>query len=136
MHSRHVDRHAASALANINITPLVDVMLVLLVIFMLTLPMVTDTTPMILPQQAPPNSETPPPERRIELTAEGQLRWDGRALSAVELDAELRGLSTLPDATRPPLRIVAEGEVRYARVLRLLAKVHDLGFTAVRLDGR
>src|SRR3546814_9424746 len=69
--------------AQINITPLVDVLLVLLVIFMMTAPVLSRPIPLTLPQSAPPDAERlPPPEPiRLRIDAAGGLSWNGNATS-------------------------------------------------------
>src|SRR3546814_17822032 len=69
--------------AQINITPLVDVLLVLLVIFMMTAPVLSRPIPLTLPQSAPPDMERlqPPEPLRLRLDAAGGLGWTGHATS-------------------------------------------------------
>ena len=76
------------AMAEINITPLVDVMLVLLVIFLLSMPIVTRTLPLQLPAASPPQP-VQPTRLALDISAAGELRLDGAALPAAALDAAL-----------------------------------------------
>ncbi|HEX5755440.1 MAG TPA: biopolymer transporter ExbD [Arenimonas sp.] len=72
------------AMAEINVTPLVDVLLVLLIIFMIAMPMMTQRIPLTLPQPTPP-----PPERveplRLRVESGDLFRLDGRPMSRPQL---------------------------------------------------
>jgi len=112
-------------LASINITPLVDVMLVLLVIFMISAPALTRTIELDLPQPAP-NQD--PPAQRIDLRidASGGLYWNGAAqpMSALQglLEVERQ---RQPDARQPLLAIDASGDADYQAITRVLAAARN-----------
>ena len=92
-HESHRSHHAE--VAQINITPLVDVMLVLLVIFMVATPMMTGRIDLRLPGVTDRNLPTPPPPTRVELRVDGAGRFvlDGVALTRDELPQALRELT-------------------------------------------
>jgi biopolymer transport protein ExbD/biopolymer transport protein TolR len=90
-----------SAIAQINITPLVDVMLVLLVIFMISTPALTRTMSVRLPGVDGQRSTVPPPKVELRVDAAGGFALDGRMLSRDGLAAELAAL-----AQRSPQAIV------------------------------
>ena len=112
-------------LASINITPLVDVMLVLLVIFMITAPALTRTIELDLPQPGPNQA---PPAQRIDLRidASGSLYWNGAAqpMSALQglLDVERQRQSS---ASQPLLAIDASGDADYQAITRVLAAARN-----------
>ena len=82
---------AQGAIAGINITPLVDVMLVLLVIFMVTMPIRSEVLALDIPQVGPPQPPTPRPEPvRLDVLADGGVMLDGVRLELAALPAELR----------------------------------------------
>ena len=84
-------RAVPAAIAGINITPLVDVMLVLLVIFMVTMPIRSEVLALDLPQVGPPQPPTPRPEPvRLDVLADGGVMLDGVRLELAVLPAELR----------------------------------------------
>jgi biopolymer transport protein ExbD len=86
-----------SALAEINITPLVDVMLVLLVIFMVTAPMLTRSIDLSLPQPTPERLVAKPLQLRLDVAADGSYRLDDRPVSLAELAyAWRKPLSRIP----------------------------------------
>lgn len=108
-------------IATINTTPLVDVMLVLLIMFIIIIPVASHKVPLKLPREAPPVDRTPPPAHRLDIAANGALLWDGAPLAAEALPARLRAMAA--DAGRPVLHLNADGEARYERVDQVLAEI-------------
>jgi biopolymer transport protein ExbD len=123
-------RSDTAAVSEMNITPLVDVLLVLLVIFMLATPVVGRPLLLSLPQVGP---EPPvvPEVVELALDAEGRWLWQGRAVPA----ATAAGLLQL-EATRVPqpvLQLSADPGVRYADWVDMLATSRAAGFAQVAL---
>src|SRR4051794_26236740 len=75
-------------LATINTTPLIDMMLVILIMLIVSIPMATHKVPLDLPSR-PHVPDTPPPVHRLAILASGALAWDGQALPAASLPARL-----------------------------------------------
>jgi biopolymer transport protein ExbD len=118
--------------ADINITPLVDVMLVLLILFMLSAPLVMQRLDLPL---APSDRTEPeiPQTLELRLSAEGALTLDGRAIS---LQA-LRGVLAI-EASRgdpPILSIEASPEASYQTVAEVLALARNEGLMRLQLQG-
>lgn len=90
-----------SVMAQINITPLVDVMLVLLVIFMISAPTLTKTMSVRLPAHGPERTTAPPPRLQLAIDASGGYSLEGRLLTRDALAAELASL-----ARRSPAAVV------------------------------
>jgi biopolymer transport protein ExbD len=106
--------------AQINITPLVDVMLVLLVIFMMTMPVLSQRIDMLLPQASPDPPVAPEPIA-LRIDSVGQVTWNDNPtpLSALEnmMSAEVQR-----DPAQPPvLQIDADQEAEYEVLARVLA---------------
>jgi biopolymer transport protein ExbD len=101
-------------MADINVTPLVDVMLVLLIIFLVTAPMLTREIEIDLPQQSqkpPENVVDPPLPIRLRIDADGGLFWDNSPMPKAALLPSLK-----VEASRDPqplLEIEANQEVQY-----------------------
>jgi biopolymer transport protein ExbD len=118
-------------MGELNITPLIDVMLVLLVMFILAVPAITHRVPIDLPQPG----EVAPAERvehRLELLADGSVRLDGRAAGGEALSARLRALAADPAAL---VVFRADGATRYERADELLAEVKRAGVTRLGFEG-
>lgn len=117
-------RTASDTMSQINITPLVDVMLVLLVIFMVTAPLMDVRIPMALSQ---PTIEPPPPGEPVRLEVErGDLfRLAGQPVTAQALPAALRAI----EGQQPGflLRIEVDPEADYQSAARALAAVERSG---------
>ncbi|HEX8363899.1 MAG TPA: biopolymer transporter ExbD [Allosphingosinicella sp.] len=118
-------------IADINTTPLVDVMLVLLIMFILIIPVSSHEVPLDLPVPAPGE---PPQTHRLDLDAAGRLFWDGRPVAAAELTRRLRALAA--DPAQPALEINADAETRYERFDQVLAAVRRAGVTRMGFVGQ
>jgi biopolymer transport protein ExbD len=117
-------------LSAINITPLIDVMLVLLIMMILTIPIASHKIPIDLPNQAPvaPSLETP---HRLEIAETGALRWDGRAIRDAELPALLA--SSVRDGG--VLHLKTDPGTSYRRFNLVLADVKRAGVTRLGFIG-
>lgn len=115
--------------AEINIVPLVDVILVLLVIFIVTAPMITQAVKVNLPEAESQPMQTPTKPVVVAIAADGQLHWDGRALSLSDLETEARVLATArPDAE---LYLEADRTVVYDVVAQVLAAATRAGVARI-----
>ena len=118
-------------MATMNMTPLIDVLLVLLVMMIITVPMITNTVPLDLPQPGPavPAAHA---IHRIDLAAGGQLSWDGAPIEDASLPQRLATMMRDPSAE---LQIAANGEVRYERFDQTLATIKRAGVTRLGFIG-
>jgi len=119
----------------INTTPLIDVMLVLLIMFIITIPLSTHKVPLDLPGTPPnPPTEQPPPiVHRLGIDAAGALHWNGRAIDEAQLRALLARVAA--DPTLPELHLAADAEARYERVDQTLAAIARAGVTRMGFVG-
>jgi len=112
-------------MAEINTTPLVDVMLVLLVIFIVTAPLLTHGVRVDLPRvRAAPATEAPA-SVVLSLDASGALRIDGEIVGESQLPQRLAAFAAR--APQPEIRFRADRMTRYERVAKLLAQLQDAG---------
>jgi biopolymer transport protein ExbD len=118
-------------IATINMTPLIDMMLVILIMVIVAIPMANHKVPLDLPIEGPQG--TPPPFHTLAIDAAGALAWDGRAIPAAALPARLANLRA--DPARPVLHLAAAGEARYERVDQVLADVRRAGVTRLGFIG-
>ena len=116
----------------INTTPLIDLMLVLLVMLMLSIPISTHNMPIDVPSGPTPPGP-PPPVHRLDVDAAGRLSWDGRWVDDSELGARLAAMAA--DPARPVLHFAADAETRYQRVDETLALVLRAGVTRLGFVG-
>jgi biopolymer transport protein ExbD len=116
---------AGTPISEMNTTPLIDVMLVLLIMFILTVPLATHAVKINLPQGIDHPLLKEPEKHRLALDSAGRMFWDGAAISANSLPARLDSfLAARPDGV---LEIQTEAETRYDAFDRMLATVKRSG---------
>ena len=127
-----VDRNAGR-MVDMNITPLVDVMLVLLIIFMVTMPPRTYGIGVGLPQYTP--HVIPPSAEPIALRIDsaGQLTWNGSPLpmSALEATMKVEAARYTQPKDQPVIQIDADKDSRYEALARVLATARNAGLIRV-----
>lgn len=122
---------AQGAIAGINITPLVDVMLVLLVIFMVTMPIRSESIDLTLPGFTPPR-ETPTPEPvQLQVQADGSALLDGVRVELSALTAELRAQHA--QAPKAALALDGSGEAEYRAFAFALAAARNAGYRDIAI---
>ena len=120
-------RQAPAAMAGINITPLVDVMLVLLIIFMVQAIPRTQDLALTLPGAVPPDTQrTPPPRAVLSIAADGALSLEGIAVPMQDLRAELAAIRQRDPRTL--LAVDASDQADYQRFAQTLATARNAGF--------
>jgi TolR protein len=123
------DRYAP--LAEINVTPMVDVMLVLLVIFMVTAPLLTVGVPLDLPKTRAATIAEPKPPVILSINREGEVFIANERVELGDLDQRLAEL-----AAEDPSRIVyvrGDQTIRYSQLMDALGRVNRAGFSKVSL---
>ena len=114
-------------LSEINMTPLVDVMLVLLIVFMLTLPVVQHVVKLNLPTASNQVHDLKPAHVNLYLYSDNQLKWDDQPISQADLVKRLA--SAASKQPQPEIHLYADGKVPYERVAQLMAAVQKSGLT-------
>ena len=127
---------SSGPLADINVTPLVDVMLVLLIIFIVTAPIVTRPITVALPQRSDSMVERPQPPPPIELRLDeaNQLSWNGTSVSMAELAPRLREQASGHAGNPPLLRIATADGAEYESFAKVLAAVEASGLQHISLQ--
>lgn len=130
--TRQRRRRRSRPMSEINVTPFVDVMLVLLIIFMVAAPLLTVGVPVELPKTAanalPAEQEEP---LTISLTADGQIVLQSTPTPANELVPKLRAIAAERTSRRVFLR--ADGAIPYARVVEVMGALNAGGFEDIGL---
>ena len=125
-------RRRAAPMAEINVTPFVDVMLVLLTIFMVAAPLLTVGVPLQLPQTAADAVRSEPEEPlTVSVPAQGPLVLMTTEVPARELVPRLRAVAAVRQSSRIYLR--ADGAVAYARVMEVMGALNAAGFRDIVL---
>ncbi len=130
--TRRAQRRARRRVAEMNVTPVVDVMLVLLIVFMVAAPMLTVGVPVELPRTS---ASALPAEREeplsITLTADGQMMIMTTEVAPGELIPRLRAVASERQDNRIFLR--ADGAIPYERVVQVMGALNASGFNNIGL---
>ncbi|RAU22402.1 biopolymer transporter ExbD [Paramagnetospirillum kuznetsovii] len=119
---------------DINTTPLIDVMLVLLIMLIITIPIQTHAVKLNLPNGPPPVADQLPMVMRIDVNADGVIQWNGAALAGREdLEARLREVAAMAD--QPELHLRPHKDAAYRHVAMVLAEAQHLGLTKIGIIG-
>ena len=116
-------------MSEINVTPLVDVMLVLLVIFIITAPLLSYAIKLELPNEIAPAAEPVAATVKLSIDAEGQVYWDTAPVSDDALRARLADAGRL--AQPPELHLRADKATRYERIAFVLSSAQQAGVTRI-----
>jgi len=119
-------------LSGMNTTPLIDVMLVLLVMFIITIPLATHKVAVDLPSEKL-GPGVPPPVRLLEIDAAGGLAWDGAPVPPAALQPRLAAM--LADPAAPVLHLKTDAATRYERFDETLAVIKKAGVTRLGFVG-
>jgi biopolymer transport protein ExbD len=117
-------------MAEINVTPLVDVMLVLLIIFMITAPLMSHKIRIDLPQANPNVQEQNPPEP-IDLAVKesGEIFWNDELVTEAMLQAQLR--VSAQKNPQPELQIRADKDTKYQLIATVMANAKSAGMVKI-----
>ncbi|MCX7264573.1 MAG: biopolymer transporter ExbD [Betaproteobacteria bacterium] len=119
----------ASPFSDINVTPMVDVMLVLLVIFILTAPLLTSAIRMDLPQSQAAQAGQAPESISLSLNAQGELFVNDKAVDEATLLARLQDIASRRPDTEVQLR--ADQTLAYGRVLQVMGTAQQAGLSRI-----
>ena len=121
----------SDSISQINVTPLVDVMLVLLIIFMVTAPILQQGIPVELPKVAAGPLAGADEQLVVNVAKTGQLFLNDTPMTPEQLTAKLKAIA----AARPDrqLYVRADQAVPYGQVMRVMGAVHDAGLVRVGL---
>lgn len=111
------------AMAEINVTPLIDVMLVLLIIFIVTAPIMTYPIDVALPQrsQTPPPTTEPPPPIDLRIDASNTVYWNNSPVAVSALQSMMENEVQKDPTNQPQLRIDANPDSQYQTMAQVLA---------------
>ena len=111
-------------MADINVTPLIDVMLVLLIIFIVTAPIMTYPIEVDLPQRVlnpPPQTVEPPDPIELRIDASGQVFWNNNPVAVNSLQQQMEEVVQRDPTNQPQLKIDANADAEYEVIAQVLA---------------
>jgi biopolymer transport protein ExbD len=132
MRLKKTTKRGHSTMHELNITPLLDLVFVLLVIFIITTPQMMNNLEMTLPSgKPPPPSKEKPRINKISVEASGQITLNDQSVTAAELKADLQSMK----AGDPDLKVVVKGsdEADYQNMIAVLDVLRQLDITKVGL---
>ena len=121
-------------MVDINTTPLIDVMLVLLIMLIITIPIQTHAVKLNMPIGKPPPTTTQPQVVTIDVDFDGTIIWNGEQLSSrPELEARMRAAAAM--AEQPEIHLRPNKLVKYRNVAMVMASAQRLGLTKIGIVG-
>ncbi|WGV13485.1 MULTISPECIES: ExbD/TolR family protein [Psychrobacter] len=112
-----------------NLIPLIDIMLVLMIIFLLTATVLNPTVPLDLPKTSAELNQAPPEAIQISIDKDAGLFWDDEPLSMEELAARLQAQSA--SGKDPSIQLRADKEGKYDTVAQVLAAASQAGLSKI-----
>lgn len=126
-------RGGRAPMAEINVTPFVDVMLVLLIIFMVTAPLLNAAVPVNLPDSNAKAMDQEPAQVNLTLDRQGQLFIDDVAVDLAALPQRLAQVPRRGDGKPPLVTLRADKALDYGRVVAVMGELNRAGFNAISL---
>jgi biopolymer transport protein TolR len=120
-------------MAEINVTPLVDVMLVLLIIFMVTAPLLKAAVPIELPESRAKAMSEEANQLTITIRRDGVVFYEDSPLAAGELPERLTEVPRGGDGRLPLVTLRADKALDYGRVMEVMGELNRAGFTSISL---
>jgi biopolymer transport protein ExbD len=119
----------SAPMAEINMVPLIDVMLVLLVIFIITAPLLTHAVKVELPKASSAPNVTRPENIQLAIDAGGQVYWNGQAIGRTEMAVRMAASSKLDPA--PEVHLRADRRTPYENVAHVVSAAAGSGLTKI-----
>jgi biopolymer transport protein ExbD len=119
----------ATPMAEINMVPLIDVMLVLLVIFIITAPLLTHAVKIDLPRASSTPTVTPPDNVQIAIKADGELYWNGARVTPGELASRMSAFARLQP--QPEVHLRADRTTAYEKVAQVMSAAARAGLVKI-----
>ena len=118
---------------DINTTPLIDVMLVLIIMLIITIPIQTHAVKLNMPVGNPPPPATPPEVYTIEVDFDGTILWNGETVDRPTLEGRFRAAAAQP--VQPEFHLRPNKIVNYKYVAAVMASAQSNGITKIGLIG-
>jgi biopolymer transport protein ExbD len=122
--------HADDEVMNeINMTPLIDVMLVLLIVFILAVPAIQSAASLTLPKTTHAVVQQPAQPIELDIDAQGKIHWNGQTITTESLLQQAQ--QAAKQVPQPVVRLRGDRDVRYERVLQTLSSLQSAGLSKV-----
>jgi biopolymer transport protein ExbD len=128
------DDDEGEVICEMNTTPLIDVMLVLLIMLIITIPIQTHAVKLNMPVNSSSAPSEPPKVVQIAIAGDGAIRWDGESVGDRQA-LEARILEAARESPQPEVHVRADGGARYEVVAMVMASSQRLGLTKIGVTG-
>jgi biopolymer transport protein ExbD len=118
---------------DVNTTPLIDVMLVLIVMLIITIPIQTHAVKLNMPVGNPPPPTEPPQVVKLDVDFDGLVYWDGEVVDSPTMESRFKGAATM--AVQPEFHLRPNKLVTYKHVAHVMATAQREGVTKIGLVG-
>ena len=112
-----------------NLIPLIDIMLVLMIIFLVTATVANPSIPLTLPQTSAEIVDLPPEQIQVSINANGEVAWDDQIISLDELQTRFNNASQ--QAQQPTVVLRADKESRYDTVAQVMSRASEAGLSDI-----
>jgi biopolymer transport protein ExbD len=123
------DRGTGTPVSDINMVPLIDVMLVLLVIFIVTAPLLTHAVKIDLPKASSEVNPTKPDNVQLGIRADGEIFWNGEQIARTTLEERFNAAAHAEP--QPELHIRADRHAEYGNVAQVMSTAARAGLTRI-----
>ena len=118
-----------SGMTEMNLIPLIDIMLVLMIIFLVTATVANPSIPLTLPKTTADIIDPPPEAITISINANGEVAWDAQIISLDELATRFQTAGQ--EQTPPTVQLRADKEAKYDTVAQVMARASDAGLSDI-----
>ena len=112
-----------------NLIPLIDIMLVLMIIFLVTATVANPSIPLTLPKTTADIVDPPPKAITLSINANGEVAWDNQVISLEELQTRFNEAGELE--TKPTVQLRADKESRYDMVAQVMSRASEAGLADI-----
>ncbi len=118
-----------SGMNEMNLIPLIDIMLVLMIIFLVTATVANPSIPLTLPQTTAEIVDLPPEQIQVSINANGEVAWDDQIISLDELQTRFNDASQ--QAQQPTVVLRADKDARYDTVAQVMSRASEAGLSDI-----
>ena len=118
-----------SGMNEMNLIPLIDIMLVLMIIFLVTATIANPSIPLTLPQTTAEIVDLPPEQIQVSINANGEVAWDDQIISLDELQTRFNDASQ--QAQQPTVVLRADKDARYDTVAQVISRASEAGLSDI-----
>lgn len=118
-----------SGMNEMNLIPLIDIMLVLMIIFLVTATVANPSIPLTLPKTTADIVDPPPKAITVSINANGEVAWDNQVISLEELQTRFNEAGELE--TKPTVQLRADKESRYDMVAQVMSRASEAGLADI-----